>query len=261
MFQSSRSPGAEQRRGRPAPPGLALGCALAWLAPAAAWSATPAEVAAQEYAEVMRLTPDLDNGRRVYLTCAVCHLPEGWGTSDGAYPQIAGQLRTVIIKQLADFRAGNRDNPLMYPFSVPSVLGGPQELADVAAYVAQLPMTPHNSTGAGTDLVRGAEDYASYCQECHGAAAEGDADKHIPALAGQHFPYLQRQFRAIRSTTRKNADSQMIKQVQQLTPEQEDAVLDHVSRLRPPADKLATDGWTNPDFPDYVREALRVDTP
>jgi cytochrome c553 len=78
-----------------------------------------AEVAQTEYDEVMQREANLDNGRRVYLACAVCHLPEGWGSVDGSYPQIAGQLRTVIIKQLADFRAGNRDNPLMYPFSVP----------------------------------------------------------------------------------------------------------------------------------------------
>ena len=92
----------------------------------------PAEVAAREYEEVMALTPNLANGAKVYLTCAVCHRPEGWGSPDGDYPQIAGQLRTVIVKQLADIRARNRDNPLMYPFSVPRVLGGAQAIADVA---------------------------------------------------------------------------------------------------------------------------------
>lgn len=224
-------------------------------------AATPAEVAEREYAEVMRLTPDVDNGRRVYLTCAVCHLPEGWGTTDGTYPQIAGQLRTVIIKQLADFRAGNRDNPLMYPFSVPSVLGGPQELADVAAYVAQLPMTPHNGVGSGEALADGERVYREYCVECHGERGEGDVAKHIPAIAGQHFAYLQRQFEAIRTATRKNADSEMIKQVQNFAPEQEIAVLDYVARLRPSADKLAAEGWTNPDFPHYVRDALGLTAP
>lgn len=229
--------------------------------PLALSAATPAEVAEREYAEVLRLTPDVGNGRRVYLTCAVCHLPEGWGTADGTYPQIAGQLRTVIIKQLADFRAGNRDNPLMYPFSVPSVLGGPQELADVAAYVAQLPMTPANGVGGGAALADGERIYREYCTDCHGDQGQGDEAKHIPAIAGQHFAYLLRQFEAIRTAARKNADSEMIKQVQNFTPEQEAAVLDYVARLRPPADKLAAEGWTNPDFPHYVRDALGLNAP
>ena len=227
--------------------------------PALVAAATPASIAQQEYDEVMQLTPDVDNGRRVYLTCAVCHLPEGWGSPDGSYPQIAGQLQPVIVKQLADFRAGNRDNPLMYPFSVPGVLGGPQELADVAAYVAQLPMTPHNGVGPGTDLEHGAAVYAEYCADCHGADGEGHEGKHIPAVAGQHFLYLRRQFHDIRSGARKNADSEMIKQVQEFTPEQEAAVLDYTARLRPPAAKLATDGWTNPDFPHFMRDALGLD--
>jgi cytochrome c553 len=239
---------------RPAVAGLAL-FSLALVA-ASASAETPAEVAEREYDQVMGLEPDVDNGRRVYLLCAVCHLPEGWGTPDGTYPQIAGQQRTVIIKQLADFRAGNRDNPLMYPFSVPGILGGPQEIADVAAYVAQLPMTGRNGVGPGTDLSLGQDLYEENCVDCHGAAGEGDRQKHIPAIAGQHFNYLFRQFENIRTGRRKNSDSEMVKQIQGFQPAQQMAVLDYTSRLRPPSDKLADDGWTNPDFPSYVRESM-----
>ncbi|MCF7985153.1 MAG: c-type cytochrome [Thiohalocapsa sp.] len=234
---------------------LAGGCALT---AAGAMAATPAEVAQAEYDEVMQKTPDVDNGRRAYLTCAVCHLPEGWGSVDGTYPQIAGQLRTVIIKQLADFRAGNRDNPLMYPFSVPGILGGPQEIADVAAYVAQLPMTPHNALGPGTALERGKQLYEENCLDCHGADGRGDVAEHIPAVAAQHYPYLMRQFDMIRSGQRKNADSEMVKQIEGFGPAEQSAVLDYTARLRPPAEKLAVDGWTNPDFPHYVRDALGI---
>jgi cytochrome c553 len=237
---------------------LAWWLALAPALPGAVIAATPVEVAQQEYDEVMALEPDPVNGRQVYLTCAVCHLPEGWGSTDGTYPQIAGQLRTVIIKQLADFRAGNRDNPLMYPFSVPGILGGPQEIADVAAYVAQLPMTRHNEVGPGTDPDLGRELFESNCVDCHGAAGQGDLEKHIPAIAGQHYPYLLRQFDHIRTGKRKNADPKMVEQIQGFTMAQEKAVLDYTSRLRPPAAKLAEEGWTNPDFPSYVRDAMGI---
>ncbi len=226
---------------------------------AVAESSPPADAAAvaeAEYDAVMELTPSLERGRDAYLTCAVCHMPEGWGTPDGRYPRIAGQLRTVVIKQLADFRSGNRENPLMYPFSVPNILGGPQQIADVAAYVASLPMTPHNSVGPGVDLDLGEQLYEENCVDCHGAAGEGDVDKHIPAVAGQHYPYLMRQFDQIRTGRRRNADSEMVKQVQGFTSAQQAAVLDYTARLRPPKDKLAADGWTNPDFPNYVRNAM-----
>jgi len=102
--------------------------ALAWLEPGG------------ERDEAMNLTPDLDNGRDVYEVCAACHLPEGWGTEDGTFPQLAGQQPGVLIKQLADIRALNRNNPTMYPFALPSSIGGPQALADVVAYMGKLPM-------------------------------------------------------------------------------------------------------------------------
>jgi cytochrome c553 len=219
---------------------------------------SPAEIARLEYDQVMALTPDLENGRRVYLTCAVCHRPEGWGAPDGTYPQIAGQLRTVIIKQLADIRARNRDNPLMYPFSVPRILGGPQSVADVAAYVAQLPMTPQNGVGPGVDLALGQEVYAEHCAKCHGDNGAGNEAEHIPAIAGQHYLYLMRQFDAIRTGRRKNSDPKMVKQIDGFTPRHQAAVLDYTSRLRPPESKLAEAGWTNPDFPSYVRDPMGV---
>lgn len=221
-------------------------------------AATPAQIAEAEYAEVLSLTPDVENGRDVYLICSVCHSPEGWGTLDGTYPQIAGQLRTVIIKQLADIRARNRDNPMMYPFAVPRILGSAQEIADVAAYVAQLPMTPNNGLGPGGDLAHGQRLYEDHCTNCHGARGEGNVEDHIPAIAGQHYNYLMRQFDLIRLGRRKNADPKMESQIEDFSARDQSAVLDYTSRLRPPAEKLAEPGWSNPDFPAHVRNPLRT---
>ncbi|MCU0834239.1 MAG: c-type cytochrome [Chromatiaceae bacterium] len=228
----------------------------ATLAAAQLMAAAPAEIAQREYEEVLALTPNLENGRQAYLTCAVCHRPEGWGSPDGSYPQIAGQWRTVIIKQLADVRARNRDNPLMYPFSVPRILGGPQQIADVAAYLAQLPMTPHNGWGPGTDLEHGRALYQANCAECHGDNGWGNEPDHMPAVAGQHFLYLMRQFDSIRTGRRKNSDPEMVKQIEGFSPRDQAAVLDYTARLRPPPEKLARDGWLNPDFPNYVRPPM-----
>lgn len=235
---------------------LAWSAAITLLMPLSGVSAaqTPAEIAQAEYEEVLYLTPNVENGRNVYLVCSVCHRPEGWGTPNGSYPQIAGQHSTVIIKQLADIRARNRENPLMYPFAIPEMLGGPQQIADVAAYVAQLPMAPHNGVGPGDDLELGKRLYAQDCADCHGDRGEGNQEDHIPALAGQHYHYLMRQFDLIREGRRKNSDPKMVKKIQGFTAREQAAVVDYTSRLRPPAERVAEAGWTNPDFPGFVRE-------
>lgn len=209
-----------------------------------------------ELEAAMALTPDVDNGRQIYITCAVCHRPEGWGTMDGAYPQIAGQLAAVVIKQLTDIRAHRRDSPLMLPFAVPRILGGPQHIADVAAYVAQLPMAPRNGVGPGLDLELGRQLYLDRCSDCHGAHGEGSLDKLAPAIAGQHYPYMRRQLAAIRTGQRRNANREMAQRIAAMTPREDAAVLDYVSRLRRPDHRIAVDGWLNPDFPAHVRDTM-----
>ena len=211
------------------------------------------EEAAREVEKAIHLTPDRDNGQKVFMICTVCHRPEGWASPDGMYPQIAGQQATVLIKQLADIRARNRDNPTMLPFTSPRLLGGAQEIADVAAYIAQLPMNPNNIVGPGFDLELGEQIYKDECAECHGGRGEGDRQDHIPLIQGQNYNYLIRQFEWIRSGKRRNADQKMVKQIQRFTPREEFAVLDYVSRIRPPEEKLAEPGWQNPHFPDFAR--------
>lgn len=215
--------------------------------------AEPSDVAMREYEQALELTPDIDNGKKVYRICAVCHTPEGWGLESGAYPQVAGQLSTVLIKQLADIRARNRDNPTMRPFTSPRLLGGAQEIADVAAYIAQLPMTPRNGVGQGLDLKLGERLYKDNCTECHGENGEGNLEDHTPAIYGQHYRYLLRQFEWIKRERRRNADKKMVKQIHAFTYRDIRAVLDYVSRIKPPEEKLAELGWRNPDFPKFAR--------
>jgi cytochrome c553 len=218
--------------------GLALG-GSAW-----AWNE-----AGGEKDEALHLKGDPENGRDVYEVCAACHLPEGWGSKDGTFPQLAGQHGTVIIKQLADIRALNRDNPTMYPFALPSQIGGAQAIADVVAYMASLPMTPDNGVGPGTDLELGKQLYAEHCVRCHGETGEGDAEKFYPKLQGQHYEYILLQFREIKANKRKNANPDMVKQVHEFTERELLAVCDYSSRIKPPADKMAKSAdWKNPDF-------------
>jgi cytochrome c553 len=231
---------------------LLMGVFCVLLAGAAGAIEPDPDAAVLELEKALKLTPDLERGREVYLLCAVCHQPEGWGTPDGDYPQIAGQLYGVIIKQMADIRARNRDTPTMLPFTMLEFLTL-QQIADVAAYVSRLPMNPENSVGPGTNLARGERLYNEYCEECHGDEGQGVADDRMPLIQGQHYPYLMRQFEWIALGKRRNADPEMVQQIEGFSAEDIAAIMDYASRLSPPPDKLGAPGWQNPDFEEFVR--------
>ena len=80
--------------------------------------------AVRELDRALTLTPDIENGFEIYRGCAACHTPEGWGLTSGVVPQLSGQHRKVIIKQLADIRSGHRANRLMIPYASVEAIGG-----------------------------------------------------------------------------------------------------------------------------------------
>jgi cytochrome c553 len=132
--------------------------------------------AAREIERALTLKPDIANGLKIYRTCAECHMPEGWGRQSGRIPQLAGQHRTVVIKQLADIRAGNRGSVVMAPYAAVELIGGAQAIADVAAYIDSLEMGVDNGKGPGKDLQLGAQLYRDNCARCHGETGDGDSD-------------------------------------------------------------------------------------
>jgi cytochrome c553 len=209
--------------------------------------------AAREVERALELTPNVENGLEIYRSCALCHRPEGWGLANGSVPQIAGQHRSVVIKQLTDIRAGNRDNLLMIPYASVKAIGGAQAVADVAGYIDTLEISIANGKGSGRDLQLGERLYRENCASCHGESGEGDAEKYVPRIQAQHFKYLVRQFKWIRDGKRRNANAEMVTQIQEFGEPETRAVLDYVSRLEPPEELQAPEGWRNPDFVERMR--------
>jgi cytochrome c553 len=163
-------------------------------------------------------------------------------------PQIAAQHQNVVIKQLADIRAGNREAVLMVPYSTLEALGGVQAIADVASYIETLEMSTDNGKGPGEDLELGARLYEENCTRCHGDTGQGDNAKYMPRIQAQHYQYLLRQFEWIRDGRRRNASPEMVEQINNFDERETRAVLDYVSRLKPPEELRAPEGWKNPDF-------------
>ncbi len=196
-----------------------------------------------EMQKVLTLAPDKQNGMEVYEVCAACHLTEGWGTKEGTFPQLAGQHRSVLIKQLADIRALNRDNPSMYPFALPAAIGDEQALADVTTYIEKLPMNPEwgkGEWGPGTvQYMLGEQLYKKNCVECHGETGMGDPVKYYPRINGQHYNYMMRQFEWIRDGKRRNANPEMVKQIENFSDDDMKFVINYVTHQAVPKEDLA----------------------
>lgn len=217
-----------------------------------------------EQDEAMHLTADRERGIAVYEVCSACHLLEGWGLTDGTFPQLAGQHRSVLIKQLADIRAKNRDNPTMYPFALDDqILAASgyrhgeiepaQLIADVTEYISKLPMNPEPGFGPwaeGTaEFDQGKKLYADNCTQCHGDDGEGSSEKFYPRVQGQHYNYMLRQFEWIRDGKRRNANPDMVKQIAGFSDKDMQMVINYTSRHLPPKEDMApSKDYQNPDY-------------
>ncbi len=69
-------------------------------------------------------------GKAKSAVCAACHGPDGNSTNP-MWPKLAGQHAQYLAKQLRDFRAGRRNDPMMAPMAKPL---SDQDIENLAAY-------------------------------------------------------------------------------------------------------------------------------
>jgi len=149
--------------------------------------------ARSEYASVLKATPDPVRGAQLFGQCISCHGADGNGDVNGSSPRIAGQHYRVIARQIVDFRYGARWDFRMEGMADHHHLATVQDIADVAAYVSRLEQPVNRGIGGGEFVAEGSRIYATKCQSCHGEKAEGNNERGVPRLAGQHYSYLVRQ--------------------------------------------------------------------
>lgn len=193
--------------------------------------AQAAEIAEQELSLVLNATADSVHGEQLFQLCAPCHGVNGGGGLKGDAPVLAHQHRSVLARQLVDFRHGRRLDPRMEGMASKHHLATTQDMADVVSYVSRLPAPSSNAIGDGRLVAPGAQVYAAQCASCHGRGAEGDDRSMTPRLAGQNYNYLLRQMYGAVDGRRTNVGAEHIELLKHLAPADFLGVSDYLSRL------------------------------
>jgi cytochrome c553 len=207
-------------------PKLLLACLAT--APALVAAASPS---GRDLAQATRATPDLEHGAELFAQCISCHGGNGAGQDNGGAPRIAGQHYSVLLKELVDFRHGKRWDFRMEEHAKQHFLETPQDIADVAAFVARLEGGGERGIGDGLQASDGARIYGARCASCHGPSGAGDARKVVPRLGGQHYGYLMRQMYDAVDGRRPTLQRVHPRRIEPLDFEQVRAVADYLSRI------------------------------
>ena len=195
-------------------------------------AAEPPEARAKdELRAVLQAMPDTTHGARLFAICTECHGPHGEGKASGWPPQIAGQHRRVIAKELVDYRAGLRWYDPMERIAGRHVLGTVQEVADVSAYVSSLAPSSETTPGPQRAAEKGAGLYATRCQWCHGSRGEGSDERFVPRVSGQQYEYLLRQLQDTIEARRPNMQTQHRRLIESCTAEELTALAAYMSRM------------------------------
>jgi cytochrome c553 len=180
---------------------------------------------------VAHAAPSISDGSRLYAPCVACHQPKAWGSPDGGIPNLAGQQSPYLERQLAVFRSGAREDTAMQIVTAHPRFDNQHNIVALARYLSALDPNPDPVKGSGEHLRVGQELYAHICAACHGVQGRGEAGNRVPRIAGQHYPYLQRQIEAAANLHKDLAPPEMTSALRGMRPQEKDALADYISRL------------------------------
>lgn len=197
----------------------------------ALWGFAATAIAAEAMVE-----GDVNAGKEKSETCAACHGPAGNSTNP-EWPKLAEQHAGYTVKQLQDFKSGERVNATMSPMAAPL---SEQDMKDLAVYFDSQQITPGEAdpelVELGESIYRGGNlaSGVSACMACHGASGAGNPAANFPALASQHATYTETQLRAFRSGNRANDAGQMMRNIaSKMTDQEIKAVASYIQGLQP----------------------------
>lgn len=141
-------------------------------------------------------------GKAKSLICQACHGKDGNSVTPDC-PKLAGQYAAYIQKEIKDFQAGARTDPMMT--DIAARLTNEQDLLDISAYFA----SQRKMKGASPVITESGQrrfTVGNGCQTCHGINGKGLApnNPNAPVIGGQHKDYLVKQLKDFRSNARTN---------------------------------------------------------
>lgn len=158
---------------------------------------------------------DSSAGKGKSAVCAACHGIDGNSPAE-MFPKLAGQGEAYLVKQMNDFKSGNRKNAIMAPL----VAGlSDQDIADLAAYFSSNKVTlgavSEDELKVGQNLYRAGnkETGVPACMACHGPTGTGVPAAKWPALTGQHSAYITAQLTAFAEGGRSNDPNDMMRDI------------------------------------------------
>ena len=184
-------------------------------------------------AETAASAPEPAKGAAISASvCAACHANDG-SRGSAANPIIQGQHPDYLVKQLADFKAGKRKNPIMQ--GIAAALSE-ADMKNVAAFYASKQPKPgfaknKDTVELGEKIYRGgiADRSVPACAGCHGPNGSGIPAQY-PRLSGQHADYTLAQLNAFRSGARANSP-QMMGVASKMNDAEIKAVADYIAGL------------------------------
>ncbi len=189
-------------------------------------------IAAEAQAEAAKADPAKGEAIATQV-CSACHaINDSRGTP--ANPILQHQHPEYLAKQLADFKAGARDNPIMK--GIASTLSA-QDMKDVSAFYATKVSKPgfaksKDSLEMAEKIYRGgiADRKIPACAGCHSPTGAGIPSQY-PRLGGQHADYTEAQLLAFRSGKRAN-NLAMVGVAAKLNDREIKALADYITGLR-----------------------------
>lgn len=153
--------------------------------------------------------------------CSACHGANGVPADPKATPVIWGQQESYLMKQLRDFRNGERASSVMSPIAQNLAEG---DLRKVAAYFAAKPWPARRASAQAAPAPKA----VAQCQVCHQPNFQGGMP--APRLAGLSYEYLAASMRAFATGQRTN-NLDMPKFMRMLSERERNAIARYLSAL------------------------------